>query len=211
MQHHGIDGTRGGRPAGRGTVLVVEDDDDTRAALADALSDLGHAIEAHADGASALERLAAAQFDVVLTDVRMPGMDGLELCRRLSGERPSVPVLVMTAFGDTDSALGALRAGASDFLTKPLSLERLADALERVLRQAPKSLFVVRPALEPAARGAARAEEQGDTRALEDVERRHILHVLDALAWNKAEAARVLGINRATLYRKLQRYGLEGD
>jgi two-component system response regulator HydG len=54
-------------------------------------------------------------------------------------------------------------------------------------------------------------EAANDPRTLDEVERRHILHVLDALEWNKAEAARVLGINRATLYRKLQRYGLEGN
>jgi len=197
MQDHGIDSARGGRPTGTGTVLVVEDDDDTRAALADTLSDLGHTIETSANGDAALERLAAAKFDVVLTDVRMPGMNGIELCRRLSGERPNLPVLVMTAFSDTESALGALRAGASDFITKPLSVERLASTLERALRRGPQSRFVVRATPAP--------------RALEDVERRHILHVLDALGWNKAEAARVLGINRATLYRKLQRYGLEGN
>ena len=103
----------------------------------------------------------------------------------------------MTAFGDTESALGALRAGACDFITKPLSQERLARALQRALGQGPRSPIVVRKAPEPS--------------ALEEVERRHVLHVLDALGWNKAEAARVLGINRATLYRKLQRYGLEGN
>jgi two-component system response regulator HydG len=58
--------------------------------------------------------------------------------------------------------------------------------------------------------GLGARASSSDPRTLDEVERRHILHVLDALDWNKAEAARVLGINRATLYRKLQRYGLEG-
>jgi two-component system, NtrC family, response regulator AtoC len=134
----------GGRPS-PSTVLVVEDDDDTRAALADALTDLGHSIEVEPNGEAALERLGNAAFDAVLTDVRMPKMDGIELCRRLSGDRPSLPVLVMTAFGDVDTALGALRAGACDFITKPLKLESLAAALERALGRAPRSQFVVRP------------------------------------------------------------------
>jgi DNA-binding NtrC family response regulator len=129
-----------------GRVLVVEDDDDTRAALCDALTDLGHAIEAHADGVSALQRLGAAEFDAVLTDIRMPGMDGIELCQRLTGDRPHLPIVVMTAFGDVESALGALRAGAFDFLTKPLSLDKLAVALSRALGRGNKSPIVVRPA-----------------------------------------------------------------
>jgi two-component system response regulator HydG len=150
MQSDGIHGSWGGRQRSKATVLVVEDDDDTRAALADTLTDLGHCIEVRADGVAALERLGNAEFDAVLTDVRMPRMDGIELCRRLSGDRPSLPVLVMTAFGDVDSAMGALRAGAYDFITKPLTIERLADALDRALNQGPKSPIIVRPCPAPA-------------------------------------------------------------
>ncbi|HEV8547964.1 MAG TPA: sigma-54 dependent transcriptional regulator [Polyangiaceae bacterium] len=136
-------------PRTTGSVLIVEDDEDTRAALADALTDLGHSIEVRADGAAALARLENADFDAVLTDVKMPGIDGIELCRRLSGDRPSLPVLVMTAFGDVDSAMGALRAGAYDFITKPLTSERLAGALYRALNHGPKSPIVVRPSPSP--------------------------------------------------------------
>jgi DNA-binding NtrC family response regulator len=138
---------RGGPPRTTGTVLLVEDDADTREALVDTLADLGHSIEARADGEAALARLESANFDAVLTDVKMPGMDGIELCRRLSGDRPSLPVLVMTAFGDVDSAMGALRAGAYDFITKPLTSERLAGALYRALNNGPKSTIIVRPTL----------------------------------------------------------------
>jgi DNA-binding NtrC family response regulator len=140
------DGSTIAETGATGRVLVVEDDDDTRAALCDALTDLGHAIEAHADGISALQRLGNVEFDAVLTDIRMPGMDGIELCQRLTGDRPHLPIVVMTAFGDVESALGALRAGAFDFLTKPLSLDKLAGALSRALGHATKSSIVVRPA-----------------------------------------------------------------
>jgi len=136
--------------------LVVEDDDDTRAALTDALSDLGHAIASHPDGESALARLGVEEFDAVLTDVRMPGMGGIELCKRLNGDRPHLPIVVMTAFGDVESALGALRAGAVDFLTKPLSMQQLAGALDRALKAGQKSPIVVRPARRrPLASGVA--------------------------------------------------------
>jgi DNA-binding NtrC family response regulator len=150
MQPGSIEDNRGGGGRRNSSVLIVEDDDDTRAALSDALTDLGHAIDAQPDGEAALARLGNTTFDAVLTDVRMPKMDGIELCRRLSRDRPSLPVLVMTAFSDVDSALGALRAGACDFITKPLKLDTLSAALERAIGREPKSQFVVRPGPAPA-------------------------------------------------------------
>jgi DNA-binding NtrC family response regulator len=114
-------------------VLVVEDDDETRLALSDALEDLGHQVKSEPCAESALTALEHEDVDAVLTDVRMPGMGGIELCRRLSGDRPNVPVVVMTAYGDVDSAVGALRAGAFDFITKPFSVDGVAEVLDNAL------------------------------------------------------------------------------
>jgi two-component system response regulator HydG len=117
----------------RSRVLVVEDDDETRMALSDALEDLGHQVSAEPCAERALSALEHSDVDAVLTDVRMPGMGGIELCRRLSGDRPNVPVVVMTAYGDVDSAVGALRAGAFDFITKPFSVDGVAEVLDHAL------------------------------------------------------------------------------
>ncbi|HEX6271860.1 MAG TPA: sigma-54 dependent transcriptional regulator [Polyangiaceae bacterium] len=120
-------------PRSRSRVLVVEDDDETRSALSDALEDLGHQVKSEPCAESALTALEHEDVDAVLTDVRMPGMGGIELCRRLSGDRPNVPVVVMTAYGDVDSAVGALRAGAFDFITKPFSVDGVAEVLDNAL------------------------------------------------------------------------------
>jgi two-component system, NtrC family, response regulator AtoC len=117
----------------RSRVLVVEDDEETRLALSDALEDLGHQVKSEPCAESALTALEHDDVDAVLTDVRMPGMGGIELCRRLSGDRPNVPVVVMTAYGDVDSAVGALRAGAFDFITKPFSVDGVAEVLDNAL------------------------------------------------------------------------------
>jgi DNA-binding NtrC family response regulator len=117
----------------RSRVLVVEDDEETRLALSDALEDLGHQVKSEPCAESALSALEHEDVDAVLTDVRMPGMGGIELCRRLSGDRPNVPVVVMTAYGDVDSAVGALRAGAFDFITKPFSVDGVAEVLDNAL------------------------------------------------------------------------------
>jgi two-component system response regulator HydG len=136
-------------PVPPGKVLLVEDDDDTRTALNEALDDLGFDVEARGDGAAGFEYASLRDFDVVLTDIKMPKMDGLELCRRLNGDRPHVPVVVMTAFGDLESALGALRAGAFDFITKPFTIEQVSQALQRALRHGAQSSIVVKPATTP--------------------------------------------------------------
>jgi DNA-binding NtrC family response regulator len=124
-------------------ILVVEDDDETREAVAGALRDLGYDAAACADA-----RTARAHYDVdiVVTDIRMPGESGLELCADIAGNRPDLPVILMTAFGDTRAVSLGLRAGASDFLAKPFSLSDLGDAVARALERRERSSRVLRVA-----------------------------------------------------------------
>lgn len=82
----------------------------------------------------AIERLGQEDFDVVLTDLKMPKMSGTELCERVAANRPDIPVIVMTAFGSMETAIEAIRAGAYDFVTKPIEMDILALALERAVR-----------------------------------------------------------------------------
>ena len=135
-------------------LLVVEDDDDTRLALADVLSGCGHDVHARPNAEDALRTLDSEDFDAVLTDVKMPGIDGIELCRRLSGDRPDLPVVVMTAFGDVDSAVGALRAGAFDFITKPFAAEQVDEVIRRAVERSQSSPIISR--LEEIPSGARR-------------------------------------------------------
>ncbi|MHB0955131.1 MAG: sigma-54-dependent transcriptional regulator [Pirellulaceae bacterium] len=83
---------------------------------------------------TALQTLNAQPFHVVLTDLRMAGMDGTELCARIVANRPDVPVVMMTAFGSLETAVAAMRAGAYDFVTKPIELDLLALTLQRAVR-----------------------------------------------------------------------------
>jgi len=120
-----------GTKMSKGRILVVDDESSARGALSEILVDEGYKVRTAADGFRALA--AASEFapDVVLTDLKMPGMDGLELLQRLRESNPEVAVVLMTAFGAVESAVDAMRAGASNYLTKPLNSDELLVVLER--------------------------------------------------------------------------------
>jgi DNA-binding NtrC family response regulator len=113
-------------------VLIVDDHPAECELVEDALRMVGFEARSVHDGASALEALAMAPFDVVVTDLKMAGMSGTQLCRAITEVAPHLPVILVTAFGSIDSAVEAMRAGAYDFLTKPFDV----DGLELVLRRA---------------------------------------------------------------------------
>jgi len=116
------------------TVLVVEDDANMREFLSGGLRRRGYVVAAAADGDAALATMSSVDVDVVLTDLNMRGLNGLQLCERIVANRPDVPVVLITAFGSVDSAIAAIRAGAYDFLTKPFEFEALELAVARAVQ-----------------------------------------------------------------------------
>ncbi|NLX55181.1 MAG: sigma-54-dependent Fis family transcriptional regulator [Planctomycetaceae bacterium] len=117
-----------------GRVLIVDDDRSMCEMLEADLRLRQFECVATTSPHDALQILKSNSFHVVLTDLRMPGMSGTELCERIVANRPDVPVVVMTAFGSLESAVAAMRVGAYDFVTKPIELDLLALALERAVR-----------------------------------------------------------------------------
>ena len=116
-------------------MLVVDDQKNMRATTAIVLRAAGHVVEEAEDGAAALRRVQAEAFDVVLTDLRMPDVDGMEVLREAQRLAPETQVIVMTAYGTIESAVEAIRRGAYDFLAKPFKedelLLRVSKALEK--------------------------------------------------------------------------------
>src|SRR5213592_847887 len=119
------DGEAGILRAERGRVLVVDDDVDVCALLEVRLAGRGFEVARTTSAAAALDTLATAEVDVVLTDIKMARMSGLELCERIVASRPDLPVVVMTAFGTLEAAIAAIRVGAYDFVTKPVEIDAL--------------------------------------------------------------------------------------
>ena len=132
-------------------ILIVDDDAALREGVAETVADLGYASRSVASGREALAALAAATFDCVLLDLRMPGgMDGLEVLRRIRAQDIGLPVIVLTAFATAENTIEAMRLGALDHLTKPVGREELRALLQSL----------------PARRGAQPAATVGDTSTL---------------------------------------------
>jgi len=116
-------------------VLVVEDDPGVREAVARALRYEGYDVETAGDGAAALRSTATAEPDVIILDVMMPEVDGLETCRILRARGSRVPILVLTALAEVADRVAGLDAGADDYLVKPFALEELLARVRALLRR----------------------------------------------------------------------------
>ncbi|MEU9344939.1 response regulator transcription factor [Streptomyces sp. NPDC048278] len=153
--------------AGAARVLVVDDDPTVAEIVAGYLDRAGYLVDHAGDGPAALTRAAAHWPDLVVLDLMLPGMDGLEVCRRLRGHAP-VPVIMLTARGDEDDRVLGLEVGADDYVTKPFSPRELVLRVESVLRRsrpapADRSFSSAGLTLDP---GARRATKDGAELAL---------------------------------------------
>lgn len=184
-----------GRPL---RVLIVEDEPRFREFLADVARDLGLEAVSASTAMSALRLVRGEAPDVVLLDLSLPVMDGLSFLEQFRVECPTAPVLILTAFGDLESARRAIHLGVTEFLAKPIDLGVLEEAIRSACRKV---------------KGGFRAVPLDDVRGvttevkpLADVERETILEALRLADGNRSLAARKLGISRRALYNKLALY-----
>jgi DNA-binding response OmpR family regulator len=130
-------------------ILIVDDEPNVRLMLRTTLESVGYKVVDAEDGERALQRLRAESCDLILLDLQMPKMDGMELLRRLRADGHAVPVVILTAHGSISEAVGAMKLGAIDFLTKPIT----PDALRRAVAE-----VISRHAIEPAQPKGGRVE-----------------------------------------------------
>ncbi len=181
----------------RELALIVEDEPRFRAFLAEVVHglDMDAATAATASEARRLVRSGAP--DLLLLDLNLPVVEGMTFLEEVRAALPSVPVVIITGFGDLDAAKRAIRLGVSDFLTKPCDLGQLEDAIARARTRA----------VEPARREmAAETKTEPTTPSLAEVEREAILQALSRSRGNRSDAARKLGISRRALYDKISEY-----
>lgn len=116
-------------------ILIADDDEVSCQLFAEALTAEGHRVDLARSGSEALARLAENGHDLLIIDVRMPGLSGLEVTRRVHDEYPTLPIVVMTAFGSIETAVEAIHEGAFDFISKPMNLAELKKTVARALAQ----------------------------------------------------------------------------
>ena len=124
------------------TILVVDDEELIRNLVVTFLSRLGHSCFTAIDGVDALNKMKEKRIDVVITDVKMPNMDGITLTSEISKQYPECPIMVMTAFDEEYSAGTAISLGAREFIKKPFSLDEFAIRLHKMIddSEAPRGL-----------------------------------------------------------------------
>ncbi len=158
-----------------GRILIVDDEVEMCRLLESDLSLRGFSCQTSTSAREALELVRRDDFDVVLTDLVMPELDGVELCDRIVANNPEVPVIVMTAFGSMDAVVEVLRASAFDFVTKPLEMEFLALVLKRAVKHR-RLIERVRLLSHPVETRDGFPELLGQGRAMQEV-KKHILQV----------------------------------
>ena len=116
-------------------ILIAEDDQNTREGLVELLSDEGYEVTGVTDGEQAYETARKRQFDVLLTDMKMPRVNGLNLIKRVTGTSPETSIIMMTAFATVETAVKAMRDGAFSYLTKPLNFDELLATIQGALQE----------------------------------------------------------------------------
>ncbi|MEM9345144.1 MAG: response regulator [Planctomycetota bacterium] len=212
------------RPQTRPSVLVIDDEQRLRDVLVRGIQQMGYDCAGSPTAEDGLRQMREQARGVAIVDLNLPGMDGMQLFEKLRKGWPAIQVIVLTGFGDLDSAKNAIRLDVVDFLTKPTHLGELEEALSRAWRRIDDAAGLDAVQLpEPTAEDLAEDEEEDDSadvssprlapqpgESLEELERRHILDTLAKHDGNRRDTAEALGISLRTLYYRLSQYQKDG-
>jgi DNA-binding NtrC family response regulator len=193
-----------------GRILIVEDEPDLRSLLHQVLAPPHHVVLAR-DGMVACAKLETAPFDVVLTDVRMPGPSGFELARLIKAKWPLTEVVLMTAFGSPEAASEALRLGAYGYMSKPFPIDDLILVITRALERRRERVGGERSDAAGDDRLATLTYREAMAQARDRGCRDYLAALLKRFAGNVPKAAAHGGLKRESLHRLLRRYGLRPE
>ncbi len=180
-------------------ILVVDDELIVRESFAQWFREDGYRVDSAEDAIVTLRKLQEQRWNIILLDIKMPGMDGIELLQRIREANKNIAIIIITAYASVESAVKALKIGAYDYITKPIN----PDDLDLLIRKALKE-----QELDSASTSLKEGGDQRQRRRLSDVERYHIEQILQETGWDTGRSAQILDIDRTTLLHKVQKYGL---
>lgn len=122
---------------GAGSILVVDDAPQICKTLSDVLAVAGYTVRTAPSGERALQIMDTTEFDLIITDLKMSGMSGMELIARVKARAPNLPVVILSGFGDMDDVIGAMRAGVTDYIKKPFSIDEVLEVVRREVKKSP--------------------------------------------------------------------------
>jgi len=196
----------------RARILVVDDKENMRALLRDILA-TRHDVTLAADGTAARASLESESYEVVLTDVRMPGLDGFELVRLVKERWPLIEVVMMTAFASVPAAVDAIRQGAYDYIQKPFDPDDVGlvvtRALERHRERASASSSPAASQATSESELAGLSYREALASARDRGSRDYLSALLKAFGGNVSRAAERAGLERESLHRLLRRHGIQ--
>lgn len=175
-------------------ILIVDDEERLLRVLRLGLTAAGYDIRTASQGQEAMDEILSGTFDVIITDLKMPVMGGLDLILELERLEVKIPVIVMTAFADVETAVKSFKHGAVDYIRKPFSVEELEQVIGRVLKRFPLRM----------SREELKTLQQG----VEEKEKELIEKALVKARNNKPQAAQILNVSQRTLWYKVKKYGL---
>jgi DNA-binding NtrC family response regulator len=187
-------------------VLIVEDEQRLRDLLLEALPDMGYSASAVRSGEEALRLMQQQPHDVMLLDLHLPAMDGMDLFTQIRTRWPATQVIIMTGYGDLETARRAIHLDVVEFLSKPSPLSEIEKALERARQRvhgADRQQIAVPERHET-------VSASGNSVTMWEAQRRQILEALERNAGNRTAAAEELGISRRTLHYRINAYREQG-
>jgi DNA-binding NtrC family response regulator len=193
------------KPTDETQVLVIEDEPRLRDVLVSGVREIGFPARGARSGEEALRLLEQEAYDILLVDLNLPGIHGLELVEQVRLRRSGTSFIILTGYGDLEAARQAIRLDVTDFLTKPTSLGELEKALHRAWSRLPG---VPEPKSAPP---STPRTQTASPQTLEEIERDQILAALERHNGNRAAVAAELGISVRTLYYKLAAIDRDSD
>jgi DNA-binding NtrC family response regulator len=197
-------------------VLVVDDEPMMREALEASLKRRGWKVETAAGAVEAMAKFDATHVPLVITDIRMPDGDGLEVLEHVHSASPETAVILLTAYGSVPDAVEAMRHGACDYLVKPISFDRLQMAVTQIMARergpqtipASGELDMNVDTIASSDNAPGPSSAPVESRSLRELERRLLIATLEATGGNRTRAAEMLGISLRTVRNKIHAYGL---